>query len=180
APALPRTWFKPVCSGNQQVLNRVRTGEPPDRLATAASRVVEFSASPPSTISAPSVPVMATTLAPAPVSINRLSLSFVDAILPAAVWANARRDSARPPIAAFHVSQPNLSLQIQQLEEELGSQLFERVGRAVHLTAAGELFLEYAQRALHEVESGQQIIHDLKGLLLGTLRVGVTNSFSAE
>jgi LysR family cyn operon transcriptional activator len=44
--------------------------------------------------------------------------------------------------AALRVSQPNLSLQIQQLEEEIGSQLFERVGRAVRLTAAGELFLE--------------------------------------
>jgi LysR family cyn operon transcriptional activator len=82
--------------------------------------------------------------------------------------------------AALHVSQPNLSLQIQQLEEELGSQLFERIGRAVHLTAAGELFLEYAQRALREVEAGQQSIQDLKGLLLRTLRIGIGNSFSAE
>jgi LysR family cyn operon transcriptional activator len=82
--------------------------------------------------------------------------------------------------AALNVSQPNLSLQIQQLEEELGSRLFDRVGRAVHLTAAGELFLVYAQRALREVESGQRGIHDLEGLLRGKLRIGVTNSFNTK
>lgn len=76
--------------------------------------------------------------------------------------------------AALNVSQPNLSLQIQQLEEELGSQLFERAGRAVHLTPAGQLFLGYAQRALREVEAGQQEIHKLKGLVRGKLQLGVT------
>src|SRR5262249_7400320 len=72
----------------------------------------------------------------------------------------------------------NLSLQIQQLEEELGTRLFERVGRAVRLTAEGKLFLEYAQRALDEVEAGQQGIHDLKRVTAGSLRIGLTNSFN--
>src|SRR5687768_13756450 len=81
---------------------------------------------------------------------------------------------------ALHVSQSSLSVQIQQLEKELGTRLFERSERRVYLTSAGELFLSYARRALGEVEAGQQGIQDLNGLLRGTLRIGVTYSFSAE
>jgi LysR family cyn operon transcriptional activator len=79
---------------------------------------------------------------------------------------------------ALHISQPTLSLQIQQLEAELGAPLFERIGRRVHLTEAGQLFLEHAREALREVEAGRQGINDLRGLLRGTLRVGVTYAFS--
>src|SRR5215471_4724612 len=81
---------------------------------------------------------------------------------------------------ALHVSQPTLSIQIHDLEEEVGALLFQRVGRAVRLTEAGSLFLDHARRALREVEAGQQAIHDLKGLLRGSLRIGVTYAFSAE
>ncbi len=76
------------------------------------------------------------------------------------------------------VSQPTLSLQIKELERELGSPLFDRVGRSVRLTAAGELFRRHAVRALREVEIGRDAIADLQGLRQGTLRVGVTHSFS--
>lgn len=45
---------------------------------------------------------------------------------------------------ALHVSQPSVSTQIQQLEEELGQVLFERTGRGMTLTAEGKVVLEYA------------------------------------
>ena len=45
---------------------------------------------------------------------------------------------------ALNVSQPTLSLQIKELERELGTPLFDRVGRSVRLTAAGELFRRHA------------------------------------
>jgi LysR family transcriptional regulator, cyn operon transcriptional activator len=80
---------------------------------------------------------------------------------------------------ALHVSQPTLSTQIRALERELGSPLFQRVGRTVHLTAAGKLFLASAQRALCQIEAGQQCLDDLKGLLRGTLRIGATAPFGA-
>jgi LysR family cyn operon transcriptional activator len=58
---------------------------------------------------------------------------------------------------ALHVSQPALSQQIRQLEESLGAQLFDRSGRHIQLTDAGEAWLGYAKNALRslEEESGQ-------------------------
>ncbi len=50
------------------------------------------------------------------------------------------------------VSQPTLSQQIKQLEEELGAPLFHRGAGGVQLTAAGEKFRPYAERVLHEME----------------------------
>jgi LysR family cyn operon transcriptional activator len=81
---------------------------------------------------------------------------------------------------ALHVSQPTLSAQIHQLEEELGTTLFDRKGRQVRLTYTGELFLDHARRALLEVEAGQQGIQDWTGLLRGDLRIGVTYSYSSR
>ena len=53
--------------------------------------------------------------------------------------------------AALHVSQPALSQQIRQLEAMLEVQLFDRSGRRIRLTDAGDIWLEYARRALREL-----------------------------
>ncbi len=78
----------------------------------------------------------------------------------------------------LHVSQPTLSSQIKELEGELGSPLFDRIGRSVRLTEAGALFRQHALRALREIEAGRGAVADLQGMRRGTLRVGVTHSFS--
>jgi LysR family cyn operon transcriptional activator len=79
---------------------------------------------------------------------------------------------------SLHVSQPTLSSHIQQLEEELGSPLFDRVGRRVRLTAAGQILLPHARAATREVELSKEEIAELQGLLRGSLRVGTTYVFS--
>ncbi len=53
----------------------------------------------------------------------------------------------------LHVSQPTLSQQIRQLEDELAATLLERDRRGVQLTAAGELFRAYATRAIEDVQA---------------------------
>jgi DNA-binding transcriptional LysR family regulator len=52
----------------------------------------------------------------------------------------------------LHVSQPAVSRQIRDLEEELGVQLFERTGKAVNLTDAGRLFLKEARAVLERTD----------------------------
>ena len=77
------------------------------------------------------------------------------------------------------VSQPALSAQIKQLEQEVGVPLFDRVGRSVQLTRAGSIFREHAKRALREMELAQVAIAEEEGLQRGTLTVGVVQTVNA-
>ena len=80
----------------------------------------------------------------------------------------------------LNVTQPTLSHQIKQLEEILGSQLFDRVGRSVRLTTAGELFMEHSKRVLKEVELAVQVTQELENLQRGKLVFGVFSSLSTS
>lgn len=76
----------------------------------------------------------------------------------------------------LYVSQPTLSHQIKQLEDELGTPLFDRVGKRVRLTAAGEVFRQHAERALREMEEARVAIGELEGLSRGAVTVGVVQT----
>lgn len=78
---------------------------------------------------------------------------------------------------SLHITQPTLSHQIKQLEDELGTRLFDRVGRVVRLTTAGELFMTCAKRALQEIDSGKDALSELENLKHGSLTLGVLSSF---
>ncbi|GBU13714.1 transcriptional activator of cyn operon [Enterobacterales bacterium] len=78
-----------------------------------------------------------------------------------------------------HVSQPNLSQQIKQLEASLNAQLFDRSGRAVTLTDAGVAWKHYAERALQDLQAGARAIHDAEDLQRGTLRLAMTPTFTS-
>ena len=80
--------------------------------------------------------------------------------------------------AALHVSQPALSQQIRQLEAMLEVQLFDRSGRRIRLTDAGDIWLEYARRALRELEEGRRALHDAEDLQHGKLRIAMTPTFT--
>lgn len=80
--------------------------------------------------------------------------------------------------AALHVSQPALSQQIRQLEAMLEVQLFDRSGRRIRLTDAGEIWLEYARRALRDLEEGRRALHDAEDLQHGKLRIAMTPTFT--
>ncbi|MES2939601.1 MAG: LysR substrate-binding domain-containing protein [Pseudomonadota bacterium] len=77
-----------------------------------------------------------------------------------------------------HVSQSTLSHQIRQLEDELGQPLFDRIGKRVMLTEAGETFLGYASRALREVDHGLSDLKRAGDELSGEVRIGATGTFN--
>ncbi|MBX3652081.1 MAG: LysR family transcriptional regulator [Burkholderiales bacterium] len=89
----------------------------------------------------------------------------------------AETSSFTQAAAALRVTQPTLSHQIKQLEQEIGTPLFDRVGRSIQITEAGRLFRSHAQRALRELESGLATVSELDGLMHGQLRIGVFRSF---
>src|SRR5271168_2488819 len=53
----------------------------------------------------------------------------------------------------LHTSQPSLSRQIRDLENEVGAQLLTRRARGIELTPAGRVFLDYARSVLSQVEA---------------------------
>src|SRR5947209_18759935 len=77
-----------------------------------------------------------------------------------------------------HVTQSTLSHQIRQLEDEIGRPLFERIGKRVLLTEAGETFLGYAAKALREVDQGMGELLRAPDELSGELRIGTTGTFN--
>lgn len=77
-----------------------------------------------------------------------------------------------------HVTQSTLSHQIRQLEDEIGRPLFDRVGKRVVMTDAGELFLGSASRALKEIDHGMGELKAEFLPLTGAVRVGATHTFN--
>jgi LysR family cyn operon transcriptional activator len=80
--------------------------------------------------------------------------------------------------ARVHVTQSTLSHQIRQLEDEVGQALFERIGKKVVTTEAGELFLASATRALKEVDHGIALMRSGARGLTGQVRIGATHTFN--
>ena len=80
---------------------------------------------------------------------------------------------------ALHVSQPTLSQQIKQLEENLGAPLLDRTGRRISLTDAGQAYVRYARLALQDLQAGTRAIHDVQDLRRGHLRLAMTPTFTA-
>ena len=73
---------------------------------------------------------------------------------------------------ALYLTQPTVTARIQALERELGEPLFERMGRTIRLTDAGESFMPHAQRALQAVKEGRDAILTLRNVDRGTLSIG--------
>jgi DNA-binding transcriptional LysR family regulator len=78
----------------------------------------------------------------------------------------------------LHITQAPLSLAIQALERELGSQLFLRTQRRVELTETGEALRADARAILDRVERSRETIRDLAGGKTGHLRIGFTPASS--
>ncbi|MEX3761213.1 LysR family transcriptional regulator [Paraburkholderia phenoliruptrix] len=77
---------------------------------------------------------------------------------------------------ALHLSQPAVSGQLRQLQDEFGEPLYQRDGRGVRLTPAGEQLAQYAARLRDTWRQAHAYRDALRGLEHGTLRIGATTT----
>ncbi|MEN5300770.1 LysR family transcriptional regulator [Pseudomonas sp. TWI628] len=77
---------------------------------------------------------------------------------------------------ALHLSQPAVSGQLKLLQEDFGEPLYQRAGRGVRLTAAGEQLLAHAQRLRDTFRQAQALCEAMRGLERGTLRIGASTT----
>lgn len=73
----------------------------------------------------------------------------------------------------LHRTQPALTSSIRRLEQACGTPLFERSGRGIRLTAAGQVLLQWARRLRLDVEDARREISAIGRGLSGTVRIGV-------
>ena len=76
----------------------------------------------------------------------------------------------------LHISQPPLSQQIRDLEDELGVKLFERTKRQVHLTEAGKVFLELSYLVLAQLKQAIEATQQIGRGEVGRLAIGFVDS----
>lgn len=78
----------------------------------------------------------------------------------------------------LQLTQPSVTARIQALERALGEELFERSGRGVRLTDAGNAFLPYAERILQTLREGRDAVEEVRNIQLGSLRLGAAITIS--
>lgn len=81
---------------------------------------------------------------------------------------------------AQHVSQPSVSQAIGELEAELRTLLFHRIGRGLVLTPAGEALVGPARQVLRDVEIGQAAVEAVAGLERGRLDLGALPTLAID
>jgi len=73
------------------------------------------------------------------------------------------------------LTQPAISKRIAALESELDTKLFDRIGRKITLTEAGQALLPRAQRVILELEESKRAVSNLSGEIEGRLSVGTSH-----
>ncbi|MGG4552325.1 LysR family transcriptional regulator [Paenibacillus humicus] len=70
------------------------------------------------------------------------------------------------------IAQPSLSQQIRLLEHEIGTPLFDRIGKKTVITEAGKTLLHHSYNVFHELSQARAAISEIQGLKRGTLKIG--------
>src|SRR5713101_3791408 len=94
--------------------------------------------------------------------------------------AVAEKENMTRAAAQLHVSQPPLSRQIRDLEDELGIALFDHGAKSVRLTEAGRVFLTEARAVLLRVDEALQTIKAVASGQRGEIHVGYAPSLTVE
>lgn len=88
----------------------------------------------------------------------------------------ARQSSVLRAAEALHLTPPAVSLQIKELERQVGQVLFDRSGRRMSLTTSGEYFLFYARKLLATLKDAQDAMQRLRRLESGRLTIGMVSA----
>ena len=88
----------------------------------------------------------------------------------------ARCKSFSKAADALHISQPAVSIQVQELEKSLGASLFHRRARGLQLTDVGETAYGYAHRIFSLSSEMEEAIQDIQGLRTGHLTLGASTT----
>jgi len=73
-------------------------------------------------------------------------------------------------------TQAAVTIQIKQLEDELGVKLFDRLGKQTSLTHSGQILFNYAVKILHDAEEAQLVLSSQESEPCGTLVIGTIDS----
>jgi DNA-binding transcriptional LysR family regulator len=76
----------------------------------------------------------------------------------------------------LHLSQPSVSVRIGALQRELGSKLFEQIGKRIVLTEAGKVLIPYATKVSATLDDAHHAIAELEGLQRGSLSIGASTT----
>jgi DNA-binding transcriptional LysR family regulator len=90
--------------------------------------------------------------------------------------AVARHLSFTSASKELHLTQPAVSMQVKQLEEEVGLPLFEQVGKKIFLTDAGQELRRYAGSILGMLAEASLVFDEMRGLERGRLRIAVAST----
>ena len=80
-----------------------------------------------------------------------------------------------PPRKLFR-TQPAISTQVRMLEEELGARLFDRIGKKVSLTQAGDVLLDYAEQLLNLHDEAKLAVTEVNTVPKGKILIGANES----
>ena len=84
----------------------------------------------------------------------------------------AREGSITNAANVLHVTQPTLSRQIHDLEEELGQRLFVRGSRNMSLTAEGMILRKRAEEIISMVDKTEAEFHSMSNVVSGDIYIG--------
>jgi DNA-binding transcriptional LysR family regulator len=77
---------------------------------------------------------------------------------------------------SLHLTPPAVTMQVKELESQVGMPLFERKGREVSLTTPGEYMLVYARKILATLKDAEDAAARLKHVEVGTLNIGMVST----
>ena len=88
----------------------------------------------------------------------------------------AQQGSMARAAASLHLTPPAVSMQIKQVEAQVGLSLFDRQGRQLSLSTAGEYFLVHARRILANLKEAEHAMARFKRLEHGLLTIGIVST----